>query len=169
MTEKKEQIGENEEQIGENGIDLLEILAVLLDKVWIIILVGVLTAGAAFGYTKFMVTPIYQATTQAYVLTKAEDAAVTSGDLSLSNQLLVTAGAAFGYTKFMVTPIYQATTQAYVLTKAEDAAVTSGDLSLSNQLLGDCASLLKSRPVTDKVIEELGLKSLSLKEPTGHR
>lgn len=49
---------QREEQIEENGIDLLEILAVLLDKVWIIILVGVLTAGAAFGYTKFMVTPI---------------------------------------------------------------------------------------------------------------
>ena len=68
---------QREEQIEENGIDLLEILAVLLDKAWVIILVGVLTAGAAFGYTKFMVTPIYQATTQAYVLTKAEDAAVT--------------------------------------------------------------------------------------------
>lgn len=105
---------QREEQIEENGIDLLEMLAVLLDKVWVIILVGVLTAGAAFGYTKFMVTPIYQATTQAYVLTKAED-----------------------------------------------AAVTSGDISLSNQLLGDCASLLKSRPVTDKVIEELGLKMSS--------
>ena len=52
------------------GIDLLEMLAVLLDKAWVIILVGVLTAGAAFGYTKFMVTPIYQATTQAYVLTR---------------------------------------------------------------------------------------------------
>ena len=105
---------QREEQIEENGIDLLEMLAVLLDKAWVIILVGVLTAGAAFGYTKFMVTPIYQATTQAYVLTKAED-----------------------------------------------AAVTSGDISLSNQLLGDCASLLKSRPVTDKVIEELGLKMSS--------
>lgn len=105
---------EREEQIEEGGIDLLEILAVMLDKAWIIILVGVVAAAVAFGYTKFMVTPMYQATTQAYVLTKAED-----------------------------------------------AAVTSGDLSLSSQLLGDCASLLKSRPVTDKVIEEMGLKMSS--------
>ena len=42
---------QREEQIEENGIDLLEMLAVLLDKAWAIILVGVLTAGAAFGYT----------------------------------------------------------------------------------------------------------------------
>ena len=40
---------QREEQIEENGIDLLEMLAVLLDKAWVIILVGVLTAGAAFG------------------------------------------------------------------------------------------------------------------------
>ena len=38
---------QREEQIEENGIDLLEMLAVLLDKAWAIILVGVLTAGAA--------------------------------------------------------------------------------------------------------------------------
>ncbi len=43
---------QREEQIEENGIDLLEMLAVLLDKAWVIILVGVLTAGAAFGYRR---------------------------------------------------------------------------------------------------------------------
>ena len=41
-------------------IDLREILFVLLDKLLVILLVGVLTAGLAFLGTKLFITPKYQ-------------------------------------------------------------------------------------------------------------
>lgn len=79
----------------ENKIDLEEIFFALLDKIWPIFLTGVITAILAFGWTKFTIVPVYQATTKVYVLTKAENSAVSSGDLSLSSQLIGDCSALF--------------------------------------------------------------------------
>ena len=68
-------------------IDLRELFFVLLDKILIIILVTLLFAGAAFAYTRFLVTPMYQSTTSIYVLNKQNEGTVTSSDLSASTQL----------------------------------------------------------------------------------
>lgn len=90
-------------------IDLLELLQVLLQKLWLIILCFLIGASLAFGYTKIMVTPMYSASAQIYILTKT-------------------------------------------------TSVTSlADLQLGSQISVDFATLAKTRPVIEMVIEELDL------------
>lgn len=48
-------------------IDLREIVAVLLDKIAIIILVSMICASISFIYTKFMIAPTYRSSTSIYV------------------------------------------------------------------------------------------------------
>lgn len=55
---------ENRDQI---EIDLKRMFVVLLTRAWLIILVGVIFATAAFCYAKFAVTPTYSASVQMYV------------------------------------------------------------------------------------------------------
>ncbi|EGG81003.1 hypothetical protein HMPREF9477_01862 [Lachnospiraceae bacterium 2_1_46FAA] len=60
----EERTWENEE----TGIDLIEILNLLLRKWWLILLSLAVGVCAAFGYTKICVTPLYQASSMIYVL-----------------------------------------------------------------------------------------------------
>lgn len=69
---------------------------------------------------------------------------------------LLFAFAAAGYTKFMVTPTYTSTSMILVLTK-ETTLTSLADLQLGSQLTKDYAVLIKSRPVLEDVIENLGL------------
>ena len=64
-------------------IDLREILFVLLDKLLVILLVGVLAAGLAFLGTKLFITPKYQSETSIYVMSKNEESTASANDLSL--------------------------------------------------------------------------------------
>lgn len=69
-------------------IDLLELLRVLRKRMWVIILVGVLTAACVGAYSRFIVTPQYTSSTQIYILGK--EASITSmslSDLQLGSQL----------------------------------------------------------------------------------
>lgn len=60
----EERTWENEE----TGIDLIEILNLLLRKWWLILLSLAVGVCVAFGYTKICVTPLYQASSMIYVL-----------------------------------------------------------------------------------------------------
>ncbi len=60
----EERTWENEE----TGIDLIEILNLLLRKWWLILLSLAVGVCAACGYTKICVTPLYQASSMIYVL-----------------------------------------------------------------------------------------------------
>lgn len=60
----EERTWENEE----TGIDLIEILNLLLRKWWLILLSLAVGVCAASGYTKICVTPLYQASSMIYVL-----------------------------------------------------------------------------------------------------
>ena len=70
-------------------INLREIFAVLMDKLAVIILIAVLGAAVAFAFTKFLIKPVYQSSTQVYVtnnsLTTTEQ--INVGDLQSSNYL----------------------------------------------------------------------------------
>ena len=92
----------------EMEIDLKELFFVLLDRLWIMILTGVVLAGAAGVYTKTMVTPMYESTSVIYILSK-------------------------------------------------DTVVSLSDLQLGTQLTKDYEELITSRPVVEKVINNLGL------------
>lgn len=80
---------ETENRNGEVEIDLREIFALLLDKLAIIALVAVLGAAVAFTFTKFLISPVYQAKTQVYVtnnkLTTTDQ--INVSDLQSSNYL----------------------------------------------------------------------------------
>ncbi len=70
-------------------IDLREIFAVLISKLWLIIMIGVIFALVAIIGTKLFITPQYQSVTKMYVLSRQNNDTLTSSDLQLSAQLTV--------------------------------------------------------------------------------
>ena len=68
-------------------IDLKEIMFLLLDRLVIILLVGVLMAGLAFLGTKLLITPKYQSETTIYVMNKNEESTVNANDYVTSNYM----------------------------------------------------------------------------------
>lgn len=68
-------------------IDLGELIAVLWEKVWIIVLSAVVLVGITGAVTKFLITPQYRSTTSIYVLARQNDSTLTTSDLSASTQL----------------------------------------------------------------------------------
>lgn len=68
-------------------IDLLEILRLLLSKIWLIIMVGITGGIIAFAISYFLVTPTYQSTTKIYILNKNDNSTVTYSDVQLGTQL----------------------------------------------------------------------------------
>ena len=86
---------------------------------------------------------------------------------------VVFAAAAFGYTKLFVTPQYEASSMIYILSKTTSIS-SALDLQLGKQLTVDFETLGTSRPVVEKVIDELGLdteyetlvRSITVSNPT---
>lgn len=68
-------------------IDLKEIFAVLMSRLWLIMLCGILVGAIGFGYSYFMITPQYQSTTKVYILTKQNGDNVTYSDLQMGTTL----------------------------------------------------------------------------------
>ena len=67
-------------------IDLLELFYVLMNKLWIIILCGVVGAVVAFSGTKLLITPQYTASSMIYIL--SETTSITSlADIQLGASL----------------------------------------------------------------------------------
>ncbi len=73
----------NERKNEEFEIDLLDLLQVLLSKIWIIIVVSVLGGAIAFGYTFAFIKPQYTASTLLYV--NNSNISVGSASFSISN------------------------------------------------------------------------------------
>lgn len=74
-------------QADEIEIDLHEIFLLFLSKLWLIILVGILTGGVAFAISQFVLAPTYESTTQIYILNKQDTDTVTYSDVQLGSQL----------------------------------------------------------------------------------
>ena len=62
-------------------IDLVEIFYLLLNHWWQIFLCLVLGAGIAFGVTKFLITPKYEATSSIYIVSASNNSVVDLTDL----------------------------------------------------------------------------------------
>ena len=75
-------------------IDLGRVLRVLLRKWWLIVLLGVLGGGAAYAYTYYLVTPMYQTSISVYVNNARADAikseTIETADLTASQKLVNT-------------------------------------------------------------------------------
>ena len=70
-------------------IDLRELFGVLLHRAWAIILAALILGAAAFGYTYFMIDPLYQASALMYV--NNSDISVGATSFSISNADLTAA------------------------------------------------------------------------------
>lgn len=77
---------ENKRIQEEDTIDLGRLLFALKKKIWIILVVGLLGACGAAGYTKFFITPTYTSTSTMLVLSK-ETTLTSLADLQLGTQL----------------------------------------------------------------------------------
>lgn len=68
-------------------IDLREIFAVLWNKVWLILLCGLVAGAVGFCCSFFIMTPQYQSTTKVYILNKQNGNSITYNDLQMGTQL----------------------------------------------------------------------------------
>lgn len=69
------------------------------------------------------------------------------------------AAVAFAFTKFLIDPVYQSKTQIYVTNNAlsNNEQINVGDLQSSNYLTKDYLILVKSTPVLEQIVADLGL------------
>ena len=78
---------------GETVIDLFELLGVVVKKIWIIIILTVAGALAAFAYTIFLVTPLYKSSALLYVNNSdfsLGSVSISTADLSAAKSLVAT-------------------------------------------------------------------------------
>lgn len=78
---------QNLQDTTEVEIDLLEVLHVLLDRFWIILLSGIVAGLAFIAGTLLFITPQYESTTKMYVLSKQDNNTITSSDMQTSLSL----------------------------------------------------------------------------------
>jgi capsular polysaccharide biosynthesis protein len=84
MTKEQMMEPRNNEEL---EIDLKELFYVLLDKIWIIILVGILMATGAGLVSKLLLKPIYTSSTSIYVINRQSEDKTTLSDLQTGTQL----------------------------------------------------------------------------------
>lgn len=68
-------------------IDMLEIISVLLGKIWLILSTGIFAALVCFVISKFIMIPTYESTTRIYILNKTDSASITYSDVQMGTQL----------------------------------------------------------------------------------
>lgn len=70
-------------------IDLMEMFMVLLHYIWVIAMAAVIVGGAAFAFSRFVITPTYESTTRILVLNRQDSASgnLTYSDLQLGTSL----------------------------------------------------------------------------------
>ena len=77
------------------SVDLMELLGVLLRKIWFIILSVIIAACLAFGYTRFFVTPLYRSSSVLYVNNSnlslsSTISSISTGELTAAQKLVDT-------------------------------------------------------------------------------
>ena len=90
--ENKEKIERVQTREAEETIDILHLLSVLWRKAWIIVLAGIILAGACFGYANFMIPETYSSSIMMYVNNETNIAGYTFsiGDLTAAQSLVNT-------------------------------------------------------------------------------
>lgn len=78
---------ENQRNKDEIEIDLLELISVLLGRIWLILGAGMFCGIICFAVSSFVLTPVYESTTRIYILNKSESQSVTYSDVQMGTQL----------------------------------------------------------------------------------
>lgn len=69
-------------------IDVKELFLVLINKLWVIILVGIIFTLGTFCISKFVIHPMYESSTGIYILNKQDaNSSITYSDLQTGSQL----------------------------------------------------------------------------------
>lgn len=70
-------------------IDVRGLLLAILNRIVIIVLIGVLTGGMAYGYSRYFMEPQYKSTVKAYVFSKQDpdQKSITTSDLAFATYL----------------------------------------------------------------------------------
>lgn len=76
-----------EQKNNEIEVDIKELLFILLEKIWIIILAGIIVAVAAGVISKTLLKPIYTSTSKVYVINRQSSERTTLSDLQTGTQL----------------------------------------------------------------------------------
>ena len=68
-------------------IDLVELIGVLMSKLWMIIIFGALAGVITFLLCVYVVTPKYESTTKMYIINRQSNETLTYSDLQTGTQL----------------------------------------------------------------------------------
>jgi len=68
-------------------IDVKELFAILLHKLWLILLIGILAAAAALLISKYLLQPVYISSTKVYVISRQDENKTTYSDIQTGTQL----------------------------------------------------------------------------------
>lgn len=71
--------------------------------------------------------------------------------------VLLSASGTYIVNKFLLTKYYTSSASVYVISRQEDSRTTFSDIQMSTQLTKDFMILVKSRPVTEEIIDKLDL------------
>ena len=77
----------NQMQSDEIEIDLVELIGVLMSKLWMIIIFGVLAGAITFLLCVYVITPKYESTTKMYIINRQSNETLTYSDLQTGTQL----------------------------------------------------------------------------------
>ena len=77
----------NQIQSDEIEIDLVELIGVLMSKLWMIILFGALAGVITFLLCLYVITPKYESTTKMYIINRQSNETLTYSDLQTGTQL----------------------------------------------------------------------------------
>lgn len=77
----------NQMQSDEIEIDLVELIGVLMSRLWMIILFGALAGVMTFLLCVYVITPKYESTTKMYIINRQSNETLTYSDLQTGTQL----------------------------------------------------------------------------------
>lgn len=72
----------------EDEINLQELFFFLKRRIWLIVIIAILFATAAFVVSSYIITPMYKASTRIYVLNQANENTIAYSDLQISSQFV---------------------------------------------------------------------------------
>lgn len=70
------------EEKSQYDISISKIIAVIISKLWVLILVGLIAAVGAYFYTAEIATPVYRSTARVYILNRQSSLATSINDLN---------------------------------------------------------------------------------------
>ena len=133
---------------GETVIDLIELLGAFIKKIWLVIILTILGAGIAFGYSFFFIKPLYKSSALMYV---------NNSDISVGNTSFTISSAQLSAAKSLVD------TYSVIL---ESRSVINDVIRLSgvNYTYEQMASMVEAKAIDNTEVFKITVTSTNAKE-----